>query len=131
MKPELRCSLLCDDIRQEKSGKFIFVGVFNTVAVAKFPVIYPVFHIVNQWCAGEGKFQEQSRIVNEDNKQVVASPSVSFTLKTFDASHFVISRCQSVKFSSPGKYAVEILLDNELYRRFPFRVVQLQRKQSA
>ncbi|PIQ87325.1 MAG: hypothetical protein COV74_01145 [Candidatus Omnitrophica bacterium CG11_big_fil_rev_8_21_14_0_20_45_26] len=129
MRPELRCCILCDDVRQEKNGKFIFVGVFNVIGAAKFPMLYPVFHIINQWSAGEGKFREQSRIVNEDNHQVVSSPIITFTLKDFNASHFVISRCQNVKFEAAGKYAIEVLLDGELFRRFPFRVVQSARKQ--
>ena len=126
MKPELQYSILCDDVRQEKNGKFIFVGAFNFIAVPKFPVIYPAFYIANQWCAGEGEFKEESRVVNEDNQVVTSSPEVSFDLKDFYASHFVISRFQRVKFEKPGKYSIEVRLNGELFRRFPFSVIQIK-----
>ena len=128
MKPELQYSILCDDVRQEKNGKFMFVGAFNVIAVPKFPVVYPVFFIANQWCAGDGKFKEQSRMVNEDNQSVVASPEVLFSLKDFNSSHFVISRFQNVKFERPGKYSIEVLLNGELFRRFPFNVMQIKKE---
>ncbi len=130
MRPELQFSILCDDVRQEKNGKFLFIGSFNLVAVQKFPVLYSVFHIANQWCAGEGQFKEQSRVVDEDNKVVVASPEVSFKLADFYASHFVISRFERTKFEKPGKYSIEVILNGELFRRFPFNVVQLKKKES-
>lgn len=126
MKPELQYSILCDDVRQEKNGKFIFVGAFNLLGVQKFPVIHAFFHIVNQWRGGEGEFKERSRIVNEENQIVVASPEVAFTLRDFYSSHFVISRFEGVKFEHPGRYYVEVLLDGELFRRFPFSVVQVK-----
>ena len=128
MKPELQYSILCDDVRQEKNGKFIFIGAFNMIAVPKFPVVHSVFHIVNQWRSGEGEFREASRIVNEENQTVVASPEVSFRLKDFFDSHFVISRFQGVRFDRPGKYAIEVMLNVELFRRFLFQVVQVRKE---
>lgn len=127
MKPELQYSILCDDVRQEKNGKFIFVGVFNVIAVPKFPVLYTAFYIANQWCAGEGSFREQSRIVDEENKLVVSSPDVTFQLKDFLSSHFVISRFERTKFEKPGKYSIEVMLNGELFRRFPFNIVQIEK----
>ncbi len=131
MKPELQYSILCDDVRQEGNGKFIFLGAFNTIASPQFPVIHQVLHIANQWCVGEGKFRQQSRVVDPDNKALVTSPEITFTLKDYDASHIVISRFHSVQFNSAGKYSVEILLDGELFRRFPFHVVSIPQKSAA
>ncbi|MBI4388386.1 MAG: hypothetical protein HY582_05030 [Candidatus Omnitrophica bacterium] len=131
MKPELQYSILCDDVRQEKNGKFIFVGAFNLIAAQKFPTVHPVFYMANRWCSGEGEFREMSRIVNEESQIVAASPEVSFQLKGFFDSHFVISRFQGVRFAQPGKYAVEVVLGGELFRRFPFQVVQIQKEPAS
>lgn len=128
MKPELQYSILCDDVRQEGNGKFIFIGAFNTIASPKFPVTHVVLHIANQWCVGEGEFRQQSRIVDPDNRQIVTSPEVKFTLKDYDASHIVISRFHNVQFSIAGKYSVEVLLNGELFRRFPFHVIAIPPK---
>ncbi len=128
MKPELQYSILCDDVRQEKNGKFMFLGAFNVIAAQKFPMSYCAFHIANQWCNGAGQFKEQSRVVDEDNRVIITSPEVFFTLKDFDSSHFVISRFQNIKFERPGKHSVEVMLDGELFRRFPFSVVEIQKE---
>lgn len=130
MKPELQYSILCDDVRQEKNGKFIFIGAFNLITVQKFPAVYPFFHVSNQWCAGQGDFREQSRIVNEENQLIAESPEVKFNLKDFTSSHIVISRFGGIKFQNPGKYAIEIILNGELFRRFLFNVLQVN-KESA
>ena len=131
MRPELQFSILCDDVRQEKNGKFIFVGTFNLIAVPKFPVLHSVFFIANQWCAGEGEYKEQSRIVDDDNRVVVTSPEITFNLKDFYATHFVISRFHNMKLERPGKYSVEVLLNGELFRRFPFNVIQAKEEATA
>ncbi len=128
MKPELQYSILCDDVRQERNGKFMFLGAFNIIAVPKFPVAHPVFHIANRWCTGEGKFRELSRIVNQENQVVAQASEVSFTLKDIYSSHMVISQFQNVVFKEPGRYSTEVLLDGELFRRFPFNVIQVPLK---
>jgi len=130
MKPELQFSVICDDVRQEKNGKFMFIGVFNTVSGVSFPVVHPVLHIVNQWCSGEGTFRQQSRIIDMENKLVVASPEITFQLKDFYSSHFVISRFQGVVLPCAGQYSVEVLLEGELFRRFPFHILQIQKPQT-
>lgn len=131
MKPELQYSILCDDVRQEGNGKFIFIGAFNTIASSRFPIAHLSLHIANQWCVGEGEFRQQSRVVDPDNKAVVISPEVKFTLRDYNTSHIVISKFQNVQFTSPGRYSVEVLLDGELFRRFPFQVVSMPQKNSA
>ncbi len=128
MKPELQYSILCDDVRQEKNGKFMFLGAFNMISVPKLPMVYPMFHVANQWCSGEGEYREQSRIVDEENRVVVASPEIKFVLKDFASGHFVISRFQNIKFERAGKYSVEVVLNGELFRRFPFSVSELKRE---
>ena len=129
MKPELQYSILCDDVRQERNGKLMFLGAFNLITSQKFPVLYPVFFIANQWCTGVGQFREQSRIVNEENQLVTASPEVTFTLPDFGSGHCVISRFQNVQFERPGKYAIEVVLGGELFRRFPLNVAQAEQAQ--
>ena len=104
----------------------MFLGAFNMISVPKLPVVYPMFHIANQWCSGQGEFKEQSRIVDEDNHVIVASPEITFALKDFTSGHFVISRFQNVKLDRPGKYSVEVMLNGELFRRFPFTVSELK-----
>ena len=36
--PDLQCSLLCEDVRQEVTGNFILIGVVNFIPVPQLPV---------------------------------------------------------------------------------------------
>lgn len=53
-------SLYCDDVRQENSGKSIFVGTYNSVMyVSDFPAILPTFFIVTTaWAAHSRPFEK-------------------------------------------------------------------------
>ena len=35
--PDLQCSLVCEDIRQEVNGNCILIGVINLIRVPKLP----------------------------------------------------------------------------------------------
>ena len=37
LTPDLQASLLCDDVRQERNGKFILIGIFAGLIVPAFP----------------------------------------------------------------------------------------------
>ena len=36
--PDLQCSLVCEEVRQEMNGNFIIIGVLNYVHVPQLPV---------------------------------------------------------------------------------------------
>ena len=63
MIPDLQSSILCDDVRQERNGKFILIGLFDAIGAPTFPLIYPRLFMVTRWCGGEGKFQQRTRIL--------------------------------------------------------------------
>ena len=53
MMPDLQMSVLCDDVRQERSGKFILIGLFAVIGLPAFPALFPRICIVNRWCCGQ------------------------------------------------------------------------------
>lgn len=123
MKPDLLFSILCDEIRIEHNGKFILVGLFDNIGAPSLPVVHSKFVVVNRWGKGEGKFREQSRIVDAQSGKVLAqSGEISFELPNLDTLHNVISEFKNVHFGHAGKYWVEILLDGELLRSYNFYV---------
>ena len=70
MIPDLQSSILCDDVRQERNGKFILIGLFDAIGVPKFPVIFHRICVVNRWCSGEGDFLQRSRFVKPDASKI-------------------------------------------------------------
>ncbi len=131
MKPDLQFSVLCDDIRREDNGKFIFLGLFEVIAATNFPATHPLLFIANRWRNGLGIFRQKNRIVSSDNKIIVEEKEVSFELKDTSSSHTVISRFNGITFPVEGKYWVEILLDGDLKQRYSLNLVKAKEGRQA
>src|SRR5215203_3357103 len=79
--PDLQCSLLCEDIRQETSGNFILIGVLNLVRVPQLPVTAFKICVFNRWTAGVGQFTESVRLIAPDQTTVLRKGDVKFALQ--------------------------------------------------
>ena len=123
MMPDLQMSLLCDDVRQERSGKFILIGLFDVIGLPVFPALFPRICIVNRWCCGQGAFRERTRIVGPDNGPVVIEgKEITVQLPNTESSVTNIELFINVKFEKEGTHWVEILLESDLKLRYPLRV---------
>lgn len=120
IKPTIQFSILCDDIRREDNGKFMFIGLFETIGGVKFPLKHPRLFVANRWCKGVGQFQETIRVLHEETgKVLIQSRDNPFELKGIDHYHTSINRFDGIIFPEAGKYFVEILLDNDLMISYP------------
>ena len=122
--PSLLYSVLCDDVRREENGKFILLGMFETIGAREFPAVHPVLFIVNGWVGGAGAFRQYSRILDSGGREIARDQDTSFTLANLKARHSVIARFNNLELPQPGEYAVEILLDGDLKVRYPLLVEQ-------
>jgi len=120
IKPNLQFSVLCDDVRREDNGKFMLIGLFEAIGAKSFPATHPALFVANRWCKGSGAFTQKIRIVNpRDNSAVFQTDEQAFELGDIDRHHTSISKFNNVTFPGPGKYWVEVLLDNELVINYP------------
>src|ERR1051325_219013 len=105
--PDLQCSLLCEDVRQEASGNFIIVGVIGYVNVPQLPVTAFKLCVFNRWTAGIGQFTESVRMVAPDGTTVLRNSTVKFQLQ--DPSHNAtnVTVFGQVKFEHQGTYRSE------------------------
>ena len=130
IKPNLQFSVLCDDVRREDNGKFILVGLFEAINAKKFPATHPALFVVNRWCKGSGTFTQKIRIVNpRDNSTIFQTDEQAFELADIDRHHTLISRFNNIAFPNPGKYWVEVLLDNELVINYPIMLNEAKEPQ--
>jgi hypothetical protein len=122
MLPDLQSSVLCDDIRQERNGKFILIGLFDGLAVERFPATFQRICVFNRWCCGQGRFEQRSRIVAQDGSTpVVHGKPVSIRLPGPEATATSVEIFLNVTFPGPGTYWVEVLLDGDLKLRYPLK----------
>ena len=130
--PDLQSSLLCDDVRQERNGKFILIGLFDGLAVPGFPATFQRLCIVNRWCCGQGDFKQHSRILKPDGMTpLVSGKEVVVRLPDSEATATSVEFFMNVKFETEGTYWVEILLGGDLKLRYPLRAKALQPRQSG
>jgi hypothetical protein len=121
--PDLQCSLLCEEIRQESNGNFIIIGVINFLRVPQLPVVAFKLSVFNRWTAGIGQFTECVRLIGPDQTTVLRKGEVKFALQ--DAAYHAtnVTVFGQVEFKAPGTYYVEVLVDDVMKLRYPVPVI--------
>ena len=123
MIPDLQSSLMCDDVRQERNGKFILIGLFDAIGAHQFPLVFPRICMVTRWCSGEGEFNQRTRILKPDqNSTLVEGQSIPVRLPNTEATATNVEVYMNVEFHEAGTHWVEILIDGDLKIRYPLRV---------
>lgn len=128
--PDLQCSLLCEDVRQEVTGNFIIVGVIGYVHVPQLPVTAAKLCLFNRWTAGIGSFTETARLIAPDQTTVVRQSQVKFSLQAAGHHATNVSVFGQVRFDVAGTYYFELLVDDILKLRYPLPII-LQQQQPA
>jgi hypothetical protein len=121
--PDLQCSLLCEEIRQEVNGNFFLVGVINFIRVPKLPVMALRLCVFNRWAAGLGKFTECVKLIAPDQTTVLRKSEVKFELQDASLSSTNVTLMQQVEFKQAGTYYVEVLVDDVMKLRYPIPVM--------
>ncbi len=121
--PDLQCSLMCEDIRQEASGNFILVGVINFIRVPQLPVVAFKLNVFNRWTAGVGQFMESTRLIAPDQTTVLRKGEVKFALQDAALHATNVSVFGQVEFKTAGTYFVEVLVDDVMKLRYPIPVI--------
>ena len=121
--PDLQCSLLCEDVRQETTGNFILVGVMNFIRVPQLPVTAFKICVFNRWTAGVGQFTESVRLIAPDQTTVLRKGEVKYALHDANHSATNVTVLGQVEFALPGVYYVEVLVDEVMKLRYPLPVV--------
>jgi len=127
--PDLQCSLICEDVRQESSGNFILVGAIDIVRVPQVPVTAHKLTIFNRWTAGVGQFGESVRLIAPDQSTVVCKSDVKFTMKDPNVNATTVTLFGNVKFATGGAYYVEVTVDDVMKVRYPLSVVVVPQPQ--
>tara|TARA_Y100001934_G_scaffold278018_1_gene378214 strand:- start:680 stop:1147 length:468 start_codon:yes stop_codon:yes gene_type:complete len=120
--PDLQCSLPCEDIRQERNGNFILIGIMPFIRVPQLPVTMPRMCIMSRWANGLGEFIESTRLIGLEGG-VLNETKVKFVLE--DPAHNAtnIALFANWEIKNPGIYHIEVLVDDVLKLRYPFNVI--------
>ena len=121
--PDLQCSLMCEEVRQEANGNFFLIGVINFIRVPQLPVVAFKLSVFNRWTAGIGKFTESVRLIAPDQTTVIRKGEVKFALQDAGFHATNVTLFGQVEFKTPGTYYVEVLVDDVMKLRYPVPVI--------
>src|SRR5438128_122720 len=121
--PDLQCSLLCEEVRQEVTGNFFLVGVVNFIRVPQVPVVAFKLSLFNRWTAGIGQFTETARLIAPDQTTLLRKGEVKFVLQDAALHATNVTLFAQVEFKIAGTYYVEVLVDDVMKLRYPVPVI--------
>jgi len=124
--PDLQCSLVCEDVRQEVNGNFMVSGVLSLIRVPKIPVVAWRLFLFNRWTAGLGQFHEAVRLVGPDQATVLRKGQTQFVLENPAQTMTNVTLFAQVQLPAPGVYFIEVLVDDVMKLRYPLPVVVVQ-----
>ena len=125
MIPDLQAAIVCDDVRQERNGKFMLIGIFDRINVRAFPVRYPRLCVYTRWAAGAGEFTQQTRLLRSDESVLLEGRPIRFKLADQSHSATNVENFLNLEFLAPETHWIEILLDGDLKIRLPLAITQL------
>ena len=121
--PDLQCSLVCEEVRQEITGNMFLLGILDVVRVPQVPITAPKLCFFNRWTAGLGTFTECIRILAPDQTTVISKSEVKFQMKDPNLNATTVTVFGNVQFAAPGAYFVEVLVDDVMKLRYPINLV--------
>jgi len=121
--PDLQCSLVCEDVRQEVNGNLILIGVVSFLRVPQLPVVAGRICILNRWTAGLGQFTEAVRLIAPDQTTVLSKGESKFELRDPAMNATNVMFFGNVKLEVAGTYYLEVLVDDVMKLRYPLPVI--------
>jgi hypothetical protein len=121
--PDLQCSLLVEDVRQEVTGNFLLLGVINFIRVPQLPVVALRLNLFNRWTAGMGQFTETAKLIGPDQTSVIKKGELKFTLQETTHQATNVLALAPVEFKTAGTYYVEVSVDDVMKVRYPVPVI--------
>ena len=121
--PDLQCSLVCEEVRQEVNGNLFIIGVVNLLRVPQLPIVAGRICIFNRWVAGLGQFNETVRLIAPDQTTVLSKGEMKFELRDAALSSTNVMFFGQVKLETAGTYYIEVLVDDVMKLRYPVPVI--------
>ncbi|MSP40708.1 MAG: hypothetical protein EXR70_19655 [Deltaproteobacteria bacterium] len=126
---KLILATLCDDVREEKTGKFSLMGVFDRFLVADFRAPLPTFWLFAQiGCASEGEHTlsvELRRVEGTSVARVeIKHQSNARSAVTGLCAANINLRLEQLTIPGPGVYEFALHSDGEHLGSLPVEVLQ-------
>lgn len=125
---------LCD-AATDYNGRLNLLGTFDSIRAKQFPVAHPHCAValrVRFDSIEEGEHAVRISIIDEDGKSI--GPSVDGNIGVKFPPNFlsvcanVVLNINGMKFDKPGRYSIDLAIDNRYEKSLPLNVVQVESK---
>ena len=131
---EVEIFALCD-AAADYSGKLNLMGTFDSIQAKQFPVTHPYCSValrVRFERIEEGDHRMRISIVDDDGKSigpsVDGSIGVKFSPNSLSVCTNMVMNIAGMKFEKPGRYSVDLAIDNRHEKSLPLTVSLLEPK---
>ena len=121
--PDLQCSLMCEEVRQEANGNFFLIGIIDMVRVPQLPITAYKLSLFTRWTSGVGNFTESVRLIAPDQTTVLRKSEVKFQMRDPNLTATTVTMFGNVEFTAPGPHYIEVLVDDVMKVRYPVNIV--------
>lgn len=121
--PDLQCSLMCEEVRQEANGNFFLIGIIDMIRVPQLPITAYKLSLFTRWTSGVGNFTESVRLIAPDQTTVLRKSEVKFQMRDPNLTATTVTMFGNVEFAAPGPHYIEVLVDDVMKVRYPVNIV--------
>ena len=104
---------LCDTAFLSKDGKLNIIGIFENITAAKFPTRHPRMTLVMNLRLSKGTHPFKVRMAKDDDNSTVTQVEGNIDYKGDEGNAGLINEFLDITFQAPGKYSLEIWVDDE------------------
>jgi hypothetical protein len=126
---QLAYTILCDDVRLEMGNKLSLMGIFQNIMVERVPVTLIKFAVVQHW-TGAGNYMAEVRILSPDKMNVIVTSQPTQVVLQEGGFADNVSFFVNPGFPVAGTYAVQTLINSNLFNEFPLIITEMGREQN-
>ena len=121
--PELEWSLLCEYCLIDAVGRLSVMGIFEQMLTPQVPAHQPMLFVVSRWRSEPNQaFRVETRLWTPTEQLLQSTGEIQVAPSPF-GQNMTINQFIGLTFEREGKYLVELLVDGETARYYPWQLV--------
>src|SRR5581483_1804937 len=121
--PDLEWSLLCEYCLIDAAGRLSIIGIFEQMLTPQVPTHQPVLFVVSRWRSQPHQsFKVETRLWTPTEQLLQSTGEVAVAPSPV-GQNVTINQFVGLTFEREGQYLVELLVDGETARYYPWQLV--------
>ncbi|MBI4227083.1 MAG: hypothetical protein HY600_02275 [Candidatus Omnitrophica bacterium] len=126
--PHLNAIVLCDHVHLDTAtGKYTILGTFDSIGTRQFPATHPVAMLFVNFSDAQGAYHPRFELIYLDEDVVIGSHTPANPMVVGDrlGSCNITAVLEGMVFEKPGRYAIQVYVNDKFLGDKPFSVIQV------